>query len=156
MWVIPLPQRCESIVGAQKKRGEGEGRKDVKEQTGTGTDVRSGLDVRFSLQPVEKNSIGCRKALMWTDAASSETKMSYFIGTICVKPAVCDRCAVPIDLLCGPQVAETGLADLHGAGNGKPARPQLGKNMQFYAVIPQVSRGISREIAEIPRRFRSI
>ena len=66
------------------------------------------------------------------------------IGAVCVKSAACDRCAVQIDLLCGSQVAETGLADLHGAGNGKPARPQLGKNMQLDAVIPQIFRGISR------------
>ena len=141
----------------------------MEEQTGAGTDVRSRLDVRFGLQPVEKKtSIGCRRALMRVDTASSETRTSYFfplsrrderdvplglqmgspfcvdIGTICIEPAVCDRCAVQIDLLCSPQVAETGFADLYGAGDGKLMRPQLRKNVQLDSVVPQVFRGISR------------
>ena len=50
-----LPQRCESIVESQEERGEGEGGEDVEEQTGGGADVRGRLDVRFRLQPVEKD-----------------------------------------------------------------------------------------------------
>ena len=115
---------------------------------------------------LKKTSIGCRRALMRVDTASSEQEHRTFplsrrderdvplglqmgspfcvdIGTICIEPAVCDRCAVQIDLLCSPQVAETGFADLYGAGNGKLMRAQLGKNVQLDAVIPQVLRGIS-------------
>ena len=39
----------------QEEGGESEGGEDVEEQTGAGTDVRSRLDVRFGLQPVEKD-----------------------------------------------------------------------------------------------------
>ena len=49
------PHRCESIVEPQEEGGESEGGEDVEEQTGAGTDMRSRLDVRFGLQPVEKD-----------------------------------------------------------------------------------------------------
>ena len=50
-----LHPECESIVEPQEEGGESEGGEDVEEQTGAGTDVRSRLDVRFGLQPVEKD-----------------------------------------------------------------------------------------------------
>ena len=139
----------------------------MEEQTGAGTDVRSRLDVRFGLQPVEKDLnrlpqgtdagghgiFGNKNIVLFPLSRRDERDVplglqmgSPFcvdIGTICIEPAVCDRCAVQIDLLCSPQVAETGFADLYGAGDGKLARPQLRKNMQLDAVIPQVLRGIS-------------
>ena len=43
------------MVEPQEEGGESEGGEDVEEQTGAGTDVRSRLDVRFGLQPVEKD-----------------------------------------------------------------------------------------------------
>ena len=159
---------CESIVEPQEEGGESEGGEDVEEQTGTGTDVRSRLDVRFGLQPVEKDLnrlpqgtdaggygiFGNKNIVLFPLSRRDERDVplglqmgSPFcvdIGTICIEPAVCDRCAVQIDLLCSPQVAETGFADLYGAGNGKLMRAQLGKNMQLDAVVPQVFRGISR------------
>ena len=112
---------------------------------------------------LKKTSIGCRRALVRVDTAADRglfplsrrderdvplglqmgSPFCVDIGTICIEPAVCDRCAVQIDLLCSPQVAETGFADLYGAGDGKLMRAQLGKNMQLDAVIPQVLRGIS-------------
>ena len=139
----------------------------MEEQTGAGTDVRSRLDVRFGLQPVEKDLdrlpdaadvrgrgvLGHQSVVFLPLTRRNERDVSLGlqmgspfcvdIGTICIEPAVCDRRAVQIDLLCSPQVAETGLADLYGAGDGKLARPQLGENVQLDAVIPQVSRGIS-------------
>ena len=129
--------------------------------------VRSRLDVRFGLQPVEKDLdrlpqgtdagghgiFGNKNIVLFPLSRRDERDVplglqmgSPFcvdIGTICIEPAVCDRCAVQIDLLCSPQVAETGFADLYGAGDGKLARPQLRKNVQLDAVIPQVLRGIS-------------
>lgn len=162
-----LHPECESIVEPQEEGGESEGGEDVEEQTGAGTDVRSRLDVRFGLQPVEKD---LNRLPQGTDAGGHGifrnknivlfplsrrderdvplglqmgSPFCVDIGTICIEPAVCDRCAVQIDLLCSPQVAETGFADLYGAGNGKLMRPQLGKNMQLDAVVPQVFRGIS-------------
>lgn len=140
----------------------------MEEQTGAGTDVRSRLDVRFGLQPVEKDLnrlpqgtdaggygiFGNKNIVLFPLSRRDERDVplglqmgSPFcvdIGTICIEPAVCDRCAVQIDLLCSPQVAETGFADLYGAGDGKLMRAQLGKNMQLDAVVPQVFRGISR------------
>ena len=163
-----LPFQCESIVEPQEEGGESEGGEDVEEQTGAGTDVRSRLDVRFGLQPVEKDLnrlpqgtdagghgiFGNKNIVLFPLSRRDERDVplglqmgSPFcvdIGTICIEPAVCDRCAVQIDLLCSPQVAETGFADLYGAGNGKLARPQLRKNVQLDAVVPQVLRGISR------------
>ena len=162
-----LHPECESIVEPQEEGGESEGGEDVEEQTGAGTDVRSRLDVRFGMQPVEKDLnrlpqgtdagghgiFGNKNIVLFPLSRRDERDVplglqmgSPFcvdIGTICVEPAVCDRCAVQIDLLCSPQVAETGFADLYGAGDGKLARPQLGKNMQLDAVVPQVFRGIS-------------
>ena len=162
-----LHPECESIVEPQEEGGESEGGEDVEEQTGAGTDVRSRLDVRFGLQPVEKDLdrlpqgtdagghgiFGNKNIVLFPLSRRDERDVplglqmgSPFcvdIGTICVEPAVCDRCAVQIDLLCSPRVAETGFADLYGAGDGKLARPQLGKNMQLDAVVPQVFRGIS-------------
>lgn len=140
----------------------------MEEQTGAGTDVRSRLDVRFGLQPVEKGlnrlpdaadvrgrGVRGHQSVIFLPLARRDERdvplglqmgspFCVDIGTICIEPAVCDRCAVQIDLLCSPQVAETGFADLYGAGNGKLARAQLGKNMQLDAVVPQVLRGISR------------
>ena len=166
--VPPSPHRCESIVEPQEEGGESEGGEDVEEQTGAGTDVRSRLDVRFGLQPVEKDLnrlpqgtdagghgiFGNKNIVLFPLSRRDERDVplglqmgSPFcvdIGTICIEPAVCDRCAVQIDLLCSPQVAETGFADLYGAGDGKLMRAQLGKNMQLDAVVPQVFRGISR------------
>ena len=160
--------RCESIVEPQEEGGESEGGEDVEEQAGAGTDVRSRLDVRFGLQPVEKDLnrlpqgtdaggygiFGNKNIVLFPLSRRDERDVplglqmgSPFcvdIGTICIEPAVCDRCAVQIDLLCSPQVAETGFADLYGAGDGKLMRPQLRKNVQLDAVIPQVFRGISR------------
>ena len=154
MWVHCTkgsPLRCESIVEPQEEGGESEGGEDVEEQTGAGTDVRSRLDVRFGLQPVEKD---LNRLPQGTDAGGHGifrnknivlfplsrrderdvplglqmgSPFCVDIGTICIEPAVCDRCAVQIDLLCSPQVAETGFADLYGAGNGKLMRAQLGK-----------------------------
>ena len=162
-----LHPECESIVEPQEEGGESEGGEDVEEQTGAGTDVRSRLDVRFGLQPVEKDLdrlpqgtdagghgiFGNKNIVLFPLSRRDERDVplglqmgSPFcvdIGTICVEPAVCDRCAVQIDLLCSPQVAETGFADLYGAGDGKLMRAQLGKNVQLDAVIPQVFRGIS-------------
>ena len=159
---------CESIVEPQEEGGESEGGEDVEEQTGAGTDVRSRLDVRFGLQPVEKDLnrlpqgtdagghgiFGNKNIVLFPLSRRDERDVplglqmgSPFcvdIGTICIEPAVCDRCAVQLDLLCSPQVAETGFADLYGAGDGKLARPQLRKNVQLDAVVPQVFRGISR------------
>ena len=165
----PMPSPgCESIVELQEEGGESEGGEDVEEQTGAGTDVRSRLDVRFGLQPVEKDLnrlpqgtdaggygiFGNKNIVLFPLSRRDERDVplglqmgSPFcvdIGTICIEPAVCDRCAVQIDLLCSPQVAETGFADLYGAGDGKLARPQLRKNVQLDAVVPQVFRGISR------------
>ena len=164
---MPSPG-CESIVEPQEEGGESEGGEDVEEQTGAGTDVRSRLDVRFGLQPVEKDLnrlpqgtdagghgiFGNKNIVLFPLSRRDERDVplglqmgSPFcvdIGTICIEPAVCDRCAVQIDLLCSPQVAETGFADLYGAGNGKLMWTQLGKNMQLDAVVPQVFRGISR------------
>ena len=163
-----LPYRCESIVEPQEESGESEGGEDVEEQTGAGTDVRSRLDVRFGLQPVEKDLdrlpdaadvrgrgvLGHQSVVFLPLTRRNERDVSLGlqvrlpvcvnIGTICIEPAVCDRCAVQIDLLCSPQVAETGFADLYGAGDGKLMRAQLGKNVQLDAVIPQILRGISR------------
>ena len=163
-----LHPECESIVEPQEEGGESEGGEDVEEQTGAGTDVRSRLDVRFGLQPVEKDLdrlpqgtdaggygiFGNKNIVLFPLSRRDERDVplglqmgSPFcvdIGTICIEPAVCDRCAVQIDLLCSPQVAETGFADLYGAGDGKLARPQLRKNVQLDAVVPQVFRGISR------------
>lgn len=143
--------RCESIVEPQEEGGESEGGEDVEEQTGAGTDVRSRLDVRFGLQPVEKDLnrlpqgtdagghgiFGNKNIVLFPLSRRDERDVplglqmgSPFcvdIGTICIEPAVCDRCAVQIDLLCSPQVAETGFADLYGAGDGKLMRAQLGK-----------------------------
>ena len=162
-----LHPECESIVEPQEEGGESEGGEDVEEQTGAGTDVRSRLDVRFRLQPVEKDLdrlpdaadvrgrgvLGHQSVVFLPLTRRNERDVplglqmgSPFcvdIGTICIEPAVCDRCAVQIDLLCSPQVAETGFADLYGAGDGKLTRPQLRKNVQLDAVIPQVLRGIS-------------
>ena len=162
-----LHPECESIVEPQEEGGESEGGEDVEEQTGAGTDVRSRLDVRFGLQPVEKDLdrlpqgtdagghgiFGNKNIVLFPLSRRDERDVplglqmgSPFcvdIGTICIEPAVCDRCAVQIDLLCSPQVAETGFADLYGAGDGKLMRAQLGKNVQLDAVIPQVFRGIS-------------
>ena len=162
-----LHPECESIVEPQEEGGESEGGEDVEEQTGAGTDVRSRLDVRFDLQPVEKDLnrlpqgtdagghgiFGNKNIVLFPLSRRDERDVplglqmgSPFcvdIGTICIEPAVCDRCAVQIDLLCSPQVAETGFADLYGAGDGKLMRAQLGKNVQLDAVIPQVFRGIS-------------
>ena len=164
---LTAPLGCESIVEPQEEGGESEGGEDVEEQTGAGTDVRSRLDVRFGLQPVEKDLdrlpqgtdagghgiFGNKNIVLFPLSRRDERDVplglqmgSPFcvdIGTICVEPAVCDRCAVQIDLLCSPQVAETGFADLYGAGDGKLMRAQLGKNVQLDAVIPQVFRGIS-------------
>ena len=152
----------------------------MKEQTGAGTDVRSRLDVRFGLEPVEKDLdrlpqgtdmrghgiFGNQSVVFLPLSRRNERDVPLGlqmcfpfcvdIGTICVEPTVCDRRAVQIDLLCSPQVTKAGLADLYGAGDGKPARPQLGKNVQLDAVIPQISRGISRQIAELSCRFRGI
>ena len=162
-----LHPECESIVEPQEEGGESEGGEDVEEQTGAGTDVRSRLDVRFGLQPVEKDLdrlpdaadvrgrgvLGHQSVVFLPLTRRNERDVSLGlqvrlpvcvdIGTICIEPAVCDRCAVQIDLLCSPQVAETGFADLYGAGNGKLMRPQLRKNVQLDAVVPQVLRGIS-------------
>ena len=162
-----LHPECESIVEPQEEGGESEGGEDVEEQTGAGADVRSRLDVRFGLQPVEKDLdrlpdaadvrgrgvLGHQSVVFLPLTRRNERDVSLGlqvrlpvcvnIGTICIEPAVCDRCAVQIDLLCSPQVAETGFADLYGAGDGKLARPQLRKNVQLDAVIPQVLRGIS-------------
>ncbi len=162
-----LHPECESIVEPQEEGGESEGGEDVEEQTGAGTDVRSRLDVRFGLQPVEKDLdrlpqgtdagghgiFGNKNIVLFPLSRRDERDVPHGlqmgspfcvdIGTICVEPAVCDRCAVQIDLLCSPQVAETGFADLYGAGDGKLMRAQLGKNVQLDAVIPQVFRGIS-------------
>ena len=167
VWDDSIPYGCESIVEPQEEGGESEGGEDVEEQTGAGTDVRSRLDVRFDLQPVEKDLnrlpqgtdagghgiFGNKNIVLFPLSRRDERDVplglqmgSPFcvdIGTICVEPAVCDRCAVQIDLLCSPQVAETGFADLYGAGDGKLMRAQLGKNVQLDAVIPQVLRGIS-------------
>ena len=161
------PLGCESIVEAQKKCSEGKGGEDVKEQTGAGTDVGSRLDVCFGLQPVEKDLdrlpqgtdmrgrgiLGNQNIVLFPLSRRDKRDVPLGlqmrfpvcvnIGTICIEPAVCDRRAVKIDLLCGPQVAETGFADLYGTGDRKLARPQLGENMQLDAVIPQVFRGIS-------------
>ena len=139
----------------------------MKEQTGAGTDVGSRLDVCFGLQPIEKDldrlpqgtdmrghgTLGNQDIVLFPLSRRDERDVPLGlqvcfpvrvdIGTICIKPAVCDGCAVQIDLLRGPQAAETGLADLYGAGDGKPTRPQLGKNVQLDAVIPQVFCGIS-------------
>ena len=145
------PYRCESIVEPQEEGGESEGGEDVEEQTGAGTDVRSRLDVRFGLQPVEKD---LNRLPQGTDAGGygifrnknivlfplsrrderdvplglqMGSPFCVDIGTICIEPAVCDRCAVQIDLLCSPQVAETGFADLYGAGDGKLMRGAVGQ-----------------------------
>ena len=63
--------RCESIVEPQEEGGESEGGEDVEEQTGAGTDVRSRLDVRFGLQPVEKD---LNRLPQGTDAAAAAQK----------------------------------------------------------------------------------
>ena len=152
----------------------------MKEQTGAGADVGGGLDVRFGLQPVEKDLDrlpqgtavrgrgvrGHQSVVFLPLTRRNERDVSLGlqvrlpvcvnIGTICIEPAVCDRRAVQIDLLCGPQVAETRFADLYGARNRQPARAQLGENVQLDAVIPEVFRRIPRQIAEISRRFRGI
>ena len=154
-----FPYECESIVEPQEEGGESEGGEDVEEQTGAGTDVRSRLDVRFGLQPVEKDLnrlpqgtdaggygiFGNKNIVLFPLSRRDERDVplglqmgSPFcvdIGTICIESAVCDRCAVQIDLLCSPQVAETGFADLYGAGDGKLARPQLRKNVQLDACL---------------------
>ena len=152
----------------------------MEEQTGTGTDVRSRLDVRFGLQPVEKDLdrlpdaadvrgrgvLGHQSVVFLPLTRRNERDVSFAlqmrsplrvdIGTICVEPTVCDRRAVQIDLLCGPQVAETRFADLYGARNRQYVRAQLGENVQLDAVIPEVFRRIPRQIAELSRCFRSI
>ena len=93
----------------------------MEEQTGAGTDVRSRLDVRFGLQPVEKDLdrlpqgtdagghgiFGNKNIVLFPLSRRDERDVplglqmgSPFcvdIGTICVEPAVCDRCAVQID-----------------------------------------------------------
>ena len=139
----------------------------MKEQTGAGADVGSRLDVRFRLQPVEKDLdrlpdaadvrgrgvLGHQSVVFLPLTRRNERDISLAlqmcsplrvdIGAVRVKASICDQRAVQIDLLCRPQIAETRLADLYGAGDGKPARPQLGKNVQLDAVIPQVFRGIS-------------
>ena len=66
-----LPPGCESIVEPQEEGGESEGGEDVEEQTGAGTDVRSRLDVRFGLQPVEKD---LNRLPQGTDAAGGGGK----------------------------------------------------------------------------------
>ena len=136
----------------------------MKEQTGAGADVGSGLDVRFRLQPVEKDLDRLpdaadmrgrgvfghqsvvfppltrrneRDALL---ALQMRFPLRVNVGAVRVKTSVRDRRAVQIDLLCRPQVAETRLADLHGARNRQPARAQLGENVQLDAVIPLESR----------------
>ena len=99
----------------------------MEEQAGAGTDVRSRLDVRFGLQPVEKDLnrlpqgtdaggygiFGNKNIVLFPLSRRDERDVplglqmgSPFcvdIGTICIEPAVCDRCAVQIDLLSSPQ-----------------------------------------------------
>lgn len=152
---IVAPHKCESIVEPQKKCSEGKGKEDVKEQAGTGTDMGSRLDMRFGLQPVEEDFNGLPQGTdMRGRGILRDQNIVFFplsrrnerdvplglqmrfpvrvdIGTICVEPAVCDRRTVQIDLLRGPQVAETGFADLYGTGDRKLVRPQLGKTCSF-------------------------
>ena len=54
---VRLWDPAEDLLEAEgaEEGGESEGGEDVEEQTGAGTDVRSRLDVRFGLQPVEKD-----------------------------------------------------------------------------------------------------
>ena len=136
----------------------------MKEQTGAGADVGSGLDVRFRLQPVEKGRdrlpdaadmrgrgvFGHQSVVFLPLTRRNERDASLAlqmcapprvdIGAVRVKTSVRDRRAVQIDLLCRPQVAETRLADLHGARNRQSVRAQLGENVQLDAVIPLESR----------------
>ena len=136
-------------------------------QTGAGTDLRSRLDVRFGLSPVEKDLdrlpqgtdaggysiFGNKNIVLFplTRRDERDVPLGLQMGspfcvdivTICLEPAVCDRCAVQLDLLCSPFVVDSGIAYLYGAGHGKLMRAQLGKNMQLEVVIPQVLRGIS-------------
>ena len=152
----------------------------MEEQTGGGADVGGGLDVRFGLQPVEKDLDRLPDAadvrgrgvlgdqnivlfpLSWRDEPDIPLGLQVRfpirvnIGAVRVKPPVRDRRAVQVDLLRRPQVTKTGFADLHGTGNGQPVRTQLGENVQLDAVIPEVFRRIPRQIAERLRGFRGI
>ena len=110
----------------------------MKEQTGAGADVGSGLDVRFRLQPVEKDLDRL------PDAADVRGRGVLGHQSVVFLP------------LCSPQVAETGFADLYGARNRQYVRAQLGENVQLDAVLPEVFRRIPRQIAELSRCFRSI
>ncbi len=160
-----FPYECESIVEPQEEGGESEGGEDVEEQTGAGTDVRSRLDVRFGLQPVEKDLnrlpqgtdaggygiFGNKNIVLFPLSRRDERDVplglqmgSPFcvdIGTICIEPAVCDRCAVRSICFAAHRSQRPLICTAQGWE--ACARPQLRKNVQLDAVIPQVLRGIS-------------